>query len=139
MTGLSPVLGVSTLVVRGRDILLVRRSRSPLEGLWSLPGGRLEYGEALAFAAARELKEETGIEAANFRRLDVVELLNPGGEPGHFVLVVFQGDFLSGQPTAGDDAAEARWVSLSECRTLPLTDQTRMIIDRYAGASNRAG
>lgn len=128
-----PILGVSVLLRQNGRILLVRRGREPLAGLWSLPGGRVELGETLAAAAARELAEETTITAANLRPLDLAEVIDPGGAGGHFVLVVFTGDFRSGTPVAGDDAVEARWVDLAEFRTLPLADQTRAIVDRHLG------
>lgn len=133
MTGPQPTLGVSTLLLHEGRALLVRRARAPLSGLWALPGGRVRYRESLREAARRELLEETGVTGANFRRLDVVEIVEPDGVPEHFVLVVFQGDFLSGTPTAGGDAAEARWVGLDEYRSLPLAEQTRAILDRHAG------
>jgi len=133
-----PILGVSTLVRHDGRVLLVRRGREPFAGLWSLPGGRVEPGEALAEAAAREVREETGIAVDRLKRIDVVEIIGNGadrGVEGHFVLVVFSGEFRSGMPAAGDDAAEARWVSPSELGALELTDQSRMIIERHGETS----
>lgn len=132
MTVPQPILGVSILVVHERQILLVSRRRPPREGLWALPGGRVIYGEALGDAAQRELMEETGVTVSNPRPIDLVEIIDPDGTPGHFVLVVFQGDFTSGTPTAGDDAAEARWIGPEESRSLPLAAETRDLIDRHA-------
>lgn len=129
-----PVLGVSVLLRHNGRILLVRRGREPFAGLWSLPGGRVEYGETLAAAAARELAEETGVEAANLRFLDFTEIIHPDGAGFHYVLLVFVGDYRSGSPLGGGDAAEARWVDPAEFRSLPLADQTRTIVDRHLGA-----
>ena len=133
MAGPQPILGVSILLHHRGRLLLVRRGREPLAGFWSLPGGRVEFGERLADAVARELLEETGVTAANLKPIDFAEVIDAGGAAGHFVLVVFQGDFRSGTPIAGDDAAEARWVEPTEFRSLPLADQTRTIIDRHIG------
>lgn len=130
----SPILGVSTLVRDGGRILLVRRGKPPFVGLWSLPGGRVEMGEALAAAAGRELREETGVLADGFAPIDVVEVINSGGADDtadHFVLVVFRGEYRSGSPVAGDDAADARWVDPMELPALPLTEQTRDILSRH--------
>ena len=43
-------------------VLMIRRLKEPAKGVWSLPGGRLEFGELLVHAAARELEEETGVQ-----------------------------------------------------------------------------
>ena len=133
MAGPQPILGVSILLHHRGRLLLVRRGREPLAGFWSLPGGRVEFGERLADAVARELLEETGVTAANLKPIDFAEVIDAGGAVGHFVLVIFEGDFRSGTPIAGDDAAEARWVDSTEFRSLPLADQTRTIIDRHIG------
>ncbi len=53
-------VGAVVLDAAGR-LLLVRRRNSPGRGLWSVPGGRVEPGEALAAAVAREVREETGL------------------------------------------------------------------------------
>lgn len=128
-----PILGVSVLLRHEGRILLVRRSREPLAGLWSLPGGKVEFGETLAAAAARELAEETGVVAGNLTPLDIAEIFGPAGAGIHYVLLVFAGDYRSGSPSGGDDAAEARWVDPAEFRNLPLAEQTRTIVDRHFG------
>lgn len=136
-----PILGVSTLVRHDGRVLLVRRGREPFAGLWSLPGGRVEAGEALTDAAVREVREETGVVVDRLKQIDVVEIITRADDRGvdsHFVLVVFAGAFRSGAPSAGDDAAEARWVSPSELSALLLTDQSRAIIERHGGGSGDA-
>jgi ADP-ribose pyrophosphatase YjhB (NUDIX family) len=132
-----PGVGVSTLVWHDGRVLLVRRRRPPLQDLWSLPGGHVEFGERLADAARREMREETGIEVADLRQLEVVELIGgsgdsrSGGEPAyHYILVVFAGRFAAGQVTAGDDAAAARFVAPAEFDELAMTDDTRRIVTR---------
>src|ERR1700760_3808898 len=56
-----PQLAVSAVIFREGRVLLVRRARSPGKGFYSLPGGRVEYGESLHTALAREVDEETGL------------------------------------------------------------------------------
>jgi 8-oxo-dGTP pyrophosphatase MutT (NUDIX family) len=61
----APRVGVVAIVFKQPSlshVLLIRRLREPAKGMWSLPGGRLEYGEALVRAAGRELAEETGVQ-----------------------------------------------------------------------------
>src|SRR5689334_8488809 len=56
-----PLVGVAGVVVDGDRVLLVRRSREPLKGQWSLPGGLVKLGERLTTAVRREILEETGL------------------------------------------------------------------------------
>ncbi|WP_292224791.1 NUDIX domain-containing protein, partial [Mesorhizobium sp.] len=49
---------VSVAVVRDGTVLLVKRGRAPSQGLYAYPGGKVEPGETLPQAAARELREE---------------------------------------------------------------------------------
>ena len=110
-----PELCVSAVVVDDERLLLVRRGRGRAQGHWAVPGGRVRSGELLAEAVVRELEEETGIEGVCGNLLGVLELLDDG-EPHQVVLVHAVTLMEAPEPVAGDDAAEARWV--------PLTDVT---------------
>ena len=70
-----PLIGVGAVVIRHARVLLVRRDKAPRAGRWSLPGGRQRLGETLREAAAREVREETGIEIEVMALLDVVDFL----------------------------------------------------------------
>ncbi len=99
--------------------LLVKRGRPPAEGLWAFPGGRVEFGERLADAARREFFEETGLEAGDIRFFRLLELI--GDEPQHHFLLAVHAGTAVGMPVAGDDAVEARWVTLGEMQSMRLT------------------
>jgi 8-oxo-dGTP diphosphatase len=111
---------VGAIVVDGGRLLLVRRGRPPGEGLWSLPGGRVEPGETDAEAVRRELLEETGLHVVVGERAGTVE------RPGAGVVYEIH-DYLAtsapgGRLSPGDDAADAAWVHPSDLLRLPLTD-----------------
>jgi len=134
MTGLlpAPVPAVGVVCLRGDSVLLIRRGTPPRQGEWSLPGGRIEPGERAVDAALRELREETGVEAGITGLIDVVDGLFP--EAGrHYVLIDYAARWVSGEPVAGDDALEARFVALDEVDSLIEWSETRRII-RLAAA-----
>ena len=108
--GPSPTVDV-VIALPGDRVVLVRR-RHPPPG-WALPGGFVDVGETLEAAAVREAKEETGLD------VKLVDLLyvysDPRRDPRrHTVSAVFLGR-AAGEPSGGDDAAEARafaWTDL---------------------------
>jgi 8-oxo-dGTP diphosphatase len=120
--------------LRGDDVLLVRRGTPPLEDAWSLPGGRIEWGERAADAAHRELMEETGCTAEIIGLIDVVDgLLSRRRAPdepvwGHYVLIDYAARWTGGEPKAGDDAREARFFSPAVLEALGLWSETARII-----------
>ena len=59
-----PQIAVSAAIFHDDKVLLVRRARSPAKGVYSLPGGRVEFGESLHTALLREVDEETGLKIA---------------------------------------------------------------------------
>ncbi|MEQ8406544.1 MAG: NUDIX hydrolase [Oceanicaulis sp.] len=121
------ILGVGLVVWRGGDVLLIRRGKPPFEGLWSIPGGKVEPGERLQTAALRELHEETGTKAEIAGLIDVFENIGPHG---HFVMVDYAARWLSGAPEAGDDALEARFMSYEDALDALSWDKTREALDR---------
>lgn len=128
-----PVPAVGVVCLRGDEVLLIRRGTPPRQGEWSLPGGRIEPGERALDAALRELREETGVEAEITGLIDVVDGLFP--EAGrHYVLVDYAARWISGEPVAGDDAMEARFVPLAQVEALIDWSETRRIIAMAAAA-----
>ncbi len=121
----SPCAGV--VCVRGDDVLLIRRGREPRRGEWSLPGGRIEPGEKAQAAALRELREETGVEAAIVGLIDVVDGIFPAHQR-HYVLIDYLAVWRGGEPVAGDDADEAAFVPAAEAMSRVAWDETRRII-----------
>lgn len=122
---LQPVVGVGVVVLKGDEVLLIRRGRPPKQGEWSIPGGRQEFGETVRECALREVLEETGITAGNPELVDVVDLVRSSG---HWTLVDFAADWIAGEPVAGDDAADAKWVRAADIGSLGLWSETVRII-----------
>ena len=114
-----PIPAVIAVVVRGDEVILVRRANPPDAGLWGFPGGKIELGERLDQAAVRELYEETGVVARAveaFTAVDAVELMPNASVAHHYVLVAVLCQWVSGDPVAADDALEARWFDLGTLR-----------------------
>jgi 8-oxo-dGTP diphosphatase len=130
----TPVAAVGVVCFRGDDVLLIRRGAPPLEDAWSLPGGRIEWGERAADAAIRELQEETGCTANLIGLIDVVDAVftrrSTADAPwGHYVLIDYAARWTEGEPTPGDDARAARFFTPDELSALDLWAETRRIIE----------
>jgi 8-oxo-dGTP diphosphatase len=125
-----PTAGVVCL--RGREVLLIKRGNPPRQGQWSLPGGRIEWGETAAAAALRELMEETGVTAELLGLIDVVDGVMLSRETGevtrHFIMIDYAARWTAGEPVAGDDAADARFFDLKEALAAVEWDETRRVI-----------
>jgi ADP-ribose pyrophosphatase YjhB (NUDIX family) len=121
----APVLAVSAAVFRGGELLVAQRGREPGKGLWSLPGGSVEWGEALADAAAREVREETGVDAEIVRLAGHREVRIPdrqGGVERHYVILCFAARWRAGEPKPGPEASEVRWIAPRDLAGLKTTD-----------------
>lgn len=127
-----PQVAVGAIVIKDGRVLLVKRSQPPSEGLWAIPGGRVELGETLKQAAEREIIEETGltIRAGDpVYTFDVIERDEAGRVQFHYVIVDLMADYLSGELNPGDDASEARWVTPEELGKLLISQSTREALE----------
>lgn len=118
MTAEIPGVGAIVFDEAGR-LLVIQRAKEPAKGLWSIPGGHVEPGESAADAVVREVREETGLEVTVRTEVGTVRRPAPGG--GVFVIRDFVCDLVTHEaPVAGDDAADARLVSIGELMALPV-------------------
>ena len=115
-------MAVGAVIRRGDEILLVRRGRGAAVGQWAIPGGRVEFGEGLKAAVAREVREETGLEVKVGRFLGWAERLGDDPAPYHYVILDFAAEPVGppSEPRPGDDADAVAWVATKDLETYPL-------------------
>jgi ADP-ribose pyrophosphatase YjhB (NUDIX family) len=124
VTAKYPVVAVGAIVLEKGELLMVRRDREPAKGQWSLPGGRVEWGESLREAVAREVREETGVEIDVEGMAGIAERIVPDDEGDieyHYVILDFWARPRARDVKPGDDALDVRWVNVAELTDLTLT------------------
>ena len=129
----APVVGVGAVVVRDGRVLLVRRANAPSRGRWSVPGGAVELGETLAEAAIREVREECQVEVEAGHILSTCDLIQHdenGRVRYHYVLIDLAARHVSGDPQAGTDALEVRWVGEADLTRLDIIDRLLPVLRR---------
>lgn len=137
-----PVVGVGAVVLAQAEgrvwVLLIQRGAPPSVGIWSIPGGAVELGEGLAPACAREVAEETGLAVEVGPLVEVVERVlrdDQGRVEYHYVLMDYLCRARLAPPRAGDDALDARWVSLEDLAAperAGLTPDTARVVMKAA-------
>jgi 8-oxo-dGTP diphosphatase len=121
-------LAVSAAIFREGRILLVRRARAPAEGIYSLPGGRVEFGESLHTAVHREVSEETAL------TIEIVELAGwrevlPGATVGgHYLIMSFAARWVAGDPVLNEELDDFKWLAPDALGELRLTEGLSGII-----------
>ena len=106
-----PQLAVSAAIFRDGKVLLVRRARSPAKGFYSLPGGRVEFGESLQQALAREVDEETGLGIEIIGLAGWREVLPAAAGAGHYLIMSFAARWTAREPVLNDELDDVRWVA----------------------------
>lgn len=100
---LDPKVAVGAIVSLDGGILLVRRAIEPAYGKWVFPGGFVDRGERVEEAAIRETREESNVE------IRISRLLNIYSYPNHpVIIIVYIGEAIGGQASAGDETLEAQ-------------------------------
>jgi 8-oxo-dGTP diphosphatase len=133
-----PIVGVGAVILRDRQVLLVRRDSEPRRGEWSLPGGMLELGETLRQGVEREVLEETGLRVRVKQVVEVFDSIIPdaaGRTEFHYVLIDFLCVPIDGELRAGSDVAEVVWAQADDLDRFKLTENALAAIER--GISNQ--
>ena len=127
----APQPAVGAVVFKGDAVLMIQRGSAPSRGMWAIPGGRVRLGETLQAAAEREILEETGVVIRAGEPIlvfDVIHQDDRGAVKYHYVIVDLLADYVSGEPRAGDDAADARWLTQAELARLTVNPATRRLL-----------
>jgi len=129
-----PILAASIAVFKEGRVLVARRARAPLAGLYSLPGGVVEIGETLQEAALRELAEEVGVSARILGFNDYVESVvrDERGVRSHYVIASFVARWASGEARISAEADAVAWIEASEAADLPTTPGLGALLARAA-------
>jgi 8-oxo-dGTP diphosphatase len=124
-----PQLAVSAAIFRDDKILLVRRARSPAKGFYSLPGGRVEFGESLHTALHREVDEETALKIEIAGLAGWREVL-PGtaAGSGHYLIMSFAARWISGEPVLNEELDDFRWLAPDGLGDLKITGGLQEVI-----------
>jgi 8-oxo-dGTP diphosphatase len=131
---LDPKLAVAVLIARDGRILLGKRGPGTREpGKWSFPAGFVERGERVERAAAREAREETGLDIVVG---GLIGLYSSEGET--VVLAVYEATATVGEPCAGDDLTEVGWFAASDLPELAFPRDQR-ILDAWFSAKSVVG
>lgn len=119
----NPLPSVGALIIRDDAIVLVQRANDPGSGLWTVPGGRIEWGETVEEAVKREVEEETGLLVEVGGLADVIDYIvaDNGDIKFHYIILDYLATPVGGELRAGSDALDVRWVPFSELGTLDIT------------------
>lgn len=127
-----PLATVGVLVVgpSGR-VLLIRTHK--WNDRWGVPGGKIAYGERMADAARRELREETGLVIRELRWGPVQEAVESPEfhRLAHFVLLNYVARSDSEAVTLNEEAQRHAWVTPEEALRMDLNSYTRVLVQYY--------
>lgn len=130
-------VGCGAIIINDKnEVLLLKRSMNSRTdpGLWSRPGGQVEFDESVEDAVEREVKEEAGIIVKAVRRLDYTETISDD-KTTHWVALGYLAEHVSGEPVnvEPDKHDEIKWFPLDD---LPdsLADYTKNSIEFYLKA-----
>jgi len=127
-----PKIAVGAIVVDDsspddRRIVLVRRAKPPMAGRWSLPGGKLEFGETIESALMREIFEESGLQVQIGSLVEIVEVID---SPYHYVILDYVCRRTGGELRPGDDASEVVLVRPMDCAQYDVTEAVARVVQK---------
>lgn len=136
-----PIIAVAAVIIESDRFVLVQRGTPPHQGEWTIPGGVLECGESLREAVIREAREETSLTVKPLILVEVFERIirNDAGQiQFHYVIMDYLCRVIDGTLRAGEDAADARWLTEAELKGLQVTEGTLQVLKKALLASQTA-
>ena len=131
-----PQLAVSAAIFRNDRVLLVRRARSPAKGFYSLPGGRVEFGESLHAALHREVAEETALKIEIAGLAGWREVLPAPSGGGHYMIMSFAARWSAGEVVLNEELDDFKWLApdaLGELKITPGLPEVTQSAQRVLG------
>lgn len=126
-----PKLAVGAVIVDQRKdgpyVVLIRRGQPPMQGQWSLPGGKVQFKESLTQALIREIREECALEITVDSLVETVELIS---DTSHYVVMDYRCTVVSGELKAGDDASEAVWVGVYDIAEYNVSKAVARVVSK---------
>ena len=134
-----PGVGFGVMILKGRKVLLGRRHEDPEkadselagQGTWTMPGGKLDFGETFEQGAYREVLEETSLRIKK-SKLKLISVANDKIEAAHFITLGFLSRDFAGEPKTmePDEITEWQWFSLNKLPK-PLFFPSRKVLRNY--------
>lgn len=133
-----PVVCVGALVKNPEGKHLIVQT-TKWQGLWGVPGGKIEGNETMVAAVVREFQEEVGLRLEHVRFAQVQEVIQSPEfcQPAHMVLLDFFADTRDLEPVYNEEILQHRWVTLQEAQTFPLNSFTQTLVQLALQASER--
>jgi 8-oxo-dGTP diphosphatase len=116
-----PQIAVSAVIFREGRVLLVRRARSPAKGYYSLPGGRVEFGETLHAALHREVAEETALKIEIAELAGWREVVPAAAGGGHYLIMSFAARWRTGEAVLNEELDDHQWLVPEAIGEMKLT------------------
>jgi 8-oxo-dGTP diphosphatase len=123
-----PILAVGAAVCRGEQVLVVQRGREPSLGRWTLPGGAVDLGERMCDGAAREVREECGIEIEVGEVVAVLDNIvrdEDGAVRYHYAIVDFAARYVGGELAPNEELTGAAWITPAQFEEYDIAPQAR--------------
>lgn len=113
MTQNGIILVVSVTIFRNDEVLLIKENKPTAFNKWNFPGGRIEFGEDILYAARREVKEETGLEVKIINTTGVYNFISSTNN--QVILFHFTGEVTGGSLILGEDEiSDSSWVKVKD-------------------------